>query len=213
MNFSHSSISTYEDCPLKYKLTRINHLPEPTGPAAERGKRIHKEFEEAFGGLGLVTTELEPWLDFINDIKSYYTIVLPEFDAGVRRDWSPCGFKDDDVWLRGQIDLLAIKGNKARIVDWKTGKERDYEKQLRLYATLVFALYPSVDTIELELVFIDLQKPVTCATVIRKDFSLLKTWMTNRMLKIEKDSIFAPKPNSNCKYCHFRKDNGGPCKW
>jgi len=213
MNFSHSSISTYEDCPFKYKLTRIQHLSEPTGPAAERGKRIHKEFEEAFSGLPLTTAELEPWLDFIGDIKSYYTIVLPEHDVGIRRDWSACGFSDSDVWLRGQIDLLAIKDNKARIIDWKTGKERDYEKQLRLYATLVFALYPEVDTIELELAFIDLQKPVTCARVTRKEFENLKVWMTERMVKIEKDMIFAPKPNANCKYCHFRKSNGGPCKW
>jgi CRISPR/Cas system-associated exonuclease Cas4 (RecB family) len=213
MNFSHSSISTYESCPHKYKLTRIDRLQEPTGPAAERGKRIHKEFEEAFGGLPLVTAELEPWLDFIEDIKSFYDVVLPEHDVGVRHDWSPCGFKDSDVWLRGQIDLLAIKGDKARIIDWKTGKQRDYEEQLRLYATLVFALYPEVNTIELELAFIDLQKPVTCATVTRDHFGLLKAWMSNRMLKIENDKIFAPKPNANCKYCHFRKDNGGPCKW
>ena len=47
MAFSHSSIITYEQCPFKYKLTRIDKLQEPSGDAAERGKLVHTLFEMA----------------------------------------------------------------------------------------------------------------------------------------------------------------------
>ena len=40
MGHSNSSIKSYEQCPFKYKLTRIEHRQEPTGPAAERGTMI-----------------------------------------------------------------------------------------------------------------------------------------------------------------------------
>ena len=58
MSFSNSSIKTYEQCPFKYKLTRIDHLQEPAGEAADRGKRIHAEFENMLNGLGLITEDM-----------------------------------------------------------------------------------------------------------------------------------------------------------
>jgi hypothetical protein len=30
---------------------------------------------------------------------------------------------------------------------------------------------------------------------------------------LENDDIFAPKPSYGCRWCHFRKSNGGPCQW
>ena len=45
--YSNSSIKTYEQCPYKYKLTRIDKLKEPTGDAAVRGTNIHTVFEKA----------------------------------------------------------------------------------------------------------------------------------------------------------------------
>ena len=41
--FSNSSIKTYEQCPYKFKLTRVDGLVEPAGEAAERGKLIRSE--------------------------------------------------------------------------------------------------------------------------------------------------------------------------
>jgi hypothetical protein len=27
------------------------------------------------------------------------------------------------------------------------------------------------------------------------------------------DTIFAPKPGNACRWCHWKKSNGGPCKF
>lgn len=211
MSFSHSSIKVYEQCPYKYKLTRIDHLQEPAGDAAERGKRIHAEFENMLNGLGLVTSDMDYWQDYIAQLK--IRNAKPEVEIGLTRDWKPCDFKAKDVWLRGIFDVFYVDGTTAYIADWKTGKERDYESQLVLYATMVFAAYPDVQEVQLEIIYIDLKKRSPYPSVKRKDFEHFKDEFTRRIRKIEYDDIFAPHPSYGCKWCHFRKSNGGPCQW
>jgi len=41
----------------------------------------------------------------------------------------------------------------------------------------------------------------------------LQAWVTEKVMKIENDDIFAPNPSYACRWCHFRKNNGGPCQW
>jgi CRISPR/Cas system-associated exonuclease Cas4 (RecB family) len=211
MSLSHSSIKLYEQCPAKYKFIRIMHLKEPSGDAAERGKQIHAELEQSLIGLTLLSPELTYWHDYIETLKSKK--VQPELELGIKRDWSPCSFSDPDAWLRGIIDIFTIDGTTAYNADWKTGKERYYEEQLKLYAALVFAAYPAVETVNLDIIYVDLKKTQSYDAITRKEFPSLKLWIDNRIYRIEKDTIFAPRPEYGCKWCHFRKDNGGPCKW
>jgi CRISPR/Cas system-associated exonuclease Cas4 (RecB family) len=211
MSFSHSSIKTYEQCPLKYKLTRIDHLPEPTGEAAERGKRIHAEFEDAVIGLGLMTPELQYWEDYINTLKTKKARV--EYELGFDRDWKPVDFKAENVWLRGVLDVFTVAGSLAYVADYKTGKERDYGDQLKLYATMILAATEEVDTVDCEIIYTDLNKIDIYPTYKRVQLPELKSWVNKRIALIEDDPIMAPKPGPNCRWCHFRKDNGGPCRW
>ena len=72
-SFSHSSIKSYEECPYKYRLTRIDGLKEPTGDAAQRGKDIHTTFENA---IDLKQTLLEPfeyWNDYVAELIAWGT--------------------------------------------------------------------------------------------------------------------------------------------
>jgi len=212
MSYSNSSIKLYEQCPFKYKLNRILHMQEPTGTAAERGKLIHSELESMLkGGLDLYSSDTEYWEHFIIELKN--TNAQAEVELGFTEDWEPCDFGAENVWLRGVLDVLNVTGATAYVADWKTGKERDYEEQLKLYAAMIFAAYPEVQEVQSEIVYIDLKKKATYATIKRDQFPALKQWVNERIRKIKTDDIFAPKPSFNCKWCHFRKDNGGPCKW
>jgi RecB family exonuclease len=211
MSFSNSSIKTYEQCPYKYKLTRIEGLKEPAGPAADRGKDIHYTFEQAIKGLNLLPEEFKYWTDYIDTLKSNNTRAEEEF--GLTIDWEPCAFSSDKVWLRGVIDAIYSNNNTAHILDWKTGKTRDYAEQLRLYACVVFALHPELENISLEICYIDQNKREDYGIIFRDEFPALKEWVSNRITKIERDDIYAPKPEYGCRWCHFRKSNGGPCRW
>ena len=211
MSFSNSSIKLYEQCPYKYKLQRIDGFQEPTGPAAERGKMIHAELETALLALPVYSEVTEYWEPFINELKAMGA--KPEVELGFTHDWVPCGFSEGVVWLRGVLDVLSLNNNIAYVADWKTGKERDYEDQVKLYAVMVMAAYPEIDEVKLEILYVDLKKKVSYGSIKRTDFEGLRDWITSRILKIEADDIYAPKPSFNCKWCHFRKENGGPCRW
>lgn len=211
MGHSNSSIKSYEQCPFKYKLTRIEKRQEPSGPAAERGTMIHAEFETALGALNIIPDERKWWFPYIDELKAKGA--LSEVEFAINRNWVKCDFKDPDYWLRGIYDAIYFEGTKAHVLDWKTGKERDYEDQLKLYAAIILATYMDIEEVTTEICFIDLNKRVQYATHSRADLPALQQWIGDRIAKIEKDDIFSPKPSFNCKWCHFRKSNGGPCQW
>lgn len=211
MGFSHSSIKTYEQCPYKYKLTRIEHRHEPTGDAAERGKLIHSEFEHAIMGLGMLPKEHEYWLTYVQELASKNAQCEVEF--AITREWTPCDFKDPKYWLRGIYDAVWHKDDRAHVLDWKSGKERDYGDQLGLYATIIMACNPEINTVTTEICYTDLNKRVAYPTYKRSELPILQASITAKISKIENDDIFAPKPDYGCRWCHFRKDNGGPCQW
>jgi CRISPR/Cas system-associated exonuclease Cas4 (RecB family) len=211
MGFSHSSIKTYEQCPYKYKLTRIEHRKEPSGDAAERGKLIHAEFEHAIMGLGMLPSQHAYWLDYIQQLTAKHTQCEVEF--AITREWLPCDFKDPQHWVRGIYDAVWHNDGHAHVLDWKSGKERDYSDQLKLYAVIIMVCNPEIHTVSTEICYTDLNKQVPHTSYKRSELESLKEWLLSRVTKIESDDIFAPKPGPSCKWCHFRKDNGGPCQW
>jgi CRISPR/Cas system-associated exonuclease Cas4 (RecB family) len=210
-SFSHSSIKTYEDCPFKYKLTRIDKLQEPTGDAAQRGKDIHTTFENAIDLQQKLGDAFTYWDDYIAEL--ILKGAKSEVQFAITKDWSRTDFLAANAWLRGIYDVLWIDGSSAHVLDWKTGKERDYGDQLQLYATIIMSEHPEVDVVTTEICYIDANKRHNSDTFTRNDYTKLKQWVTWRIAKIESDDIFAPKPSNNCRWCHFRKNNGGPCQW
>lgn len=212
MSQSYSSIKLYEQCAAKYKFSRIDRLPEPTGPAAERGKMIHAELESILkGGLEILCEEAEHLLPKIDvwkeqDAKS-------EMEFAVNNRWDPVDFNDPTYMLRGIIDLYIEDGDRAIVLDFKTGKERDYTDQVAVYATVILATKPHINEVVPAIEFIDTKKSLTYNVIHRKDLQYLKQSVEGRVNIIERDKIYAPNPSGLCRFCHYRKDNGGPCKW
>ena len=153
MAYSNSSIKTYEDCPYKYKLTRIEHRHEPAGDAAERGKMIHAEFEDALINLNLIPDERKYWFPYLEELVAKKT--RSEVEFAVTKDWQPCDFKAPEAWVRGIYDAVYFDGARAHVLDWKTGKEREYGEQLKLYATIILASHPEVEIVTTEICYID----------------------------------------------------------
>jgi CRISPR/Cas system-associated exonuclease Cas4 (RecB family) len=213
VSYSYSAIKLYEQCPLKYKLTRIDHLVEPSGDAANRGKTIHAEIEAILkGGLNLLSEDIKHLEEKLNAwIKANGQSELP---VGVNDKWEPVDFDAEDVMFRGIIDLfIKEEGGRATVLDFKTGKHRDYSDQVAVYSTVILSTMPDVDTVENVIEFIDLAKTDKYKPITKSDLPKLQLQLKGRITAIEKDKIYAPNPSVLCKWCHFRKSNGGPCKW
>lgn len=98
-----------------------------------------------------VASLLPALISFSNRIADFgkrkkITAVYAEQKLGIRKDFSPCDFFDQDVFFRGVIDyLIILESGYGVIIDHKSGRVRPvsyYEKQLDAYAVLVRSHYP-----------------------------------------------------------------------
>jgi len=210
--YSYSSIKTYEECPAKYKFSRILRLPQPSGPAAERGTLIHAEIEEALnGGLVLLSADVE---HLANSIEVWRKSgAQSELEFAFDKHWHEVSYKSDSAIFRGIIDLYMEHDDQAVVIDFKTGKERDYQDQVKVYSAAILATKPHINSVRNIIEFIDQKKTKEYVPVRRENLSELKSLLIGRLMAVELDKIYAPNPNQFCRWCHYRKDNGGPCKW
>lgn len=216
--WSYSRWRDYCLCPLKAKLKYLMKMAEPENEAMARGSAIHKKAEDYLKGLlKTVPKELKIFAALIKKLKSNPT-TLAEQSWAFTEKWVACGWFDKACWCRIKVDVSSeITETKVLVVDWKTGKlSDDYLDQTDLYALGAFLKYPSADEVETQLAYVDHplsdSNPI-CVTYTRKDLPrLLKDWNT-KSAPMMKDKTFAPKPNQKCRWCHYRADNGGPCKF
>lgn len=217
--WSFSRWNTYEQCPLKAKFLYIDKLKEPDNPAQARGSAIHKMAENFVLGL---SKELPDELGFFKTEfrKMRKLTAQVELSWAFTSNWTPTGWFDKSAWCRVKLDALVAMKARHVLVDYKTGRQyEEHKDQLGLYALGGFCMLPKVKEIEAQDWYLDKVKlRAGQERILGEDFSrdqveeLKDTWAdkTKRMLN---DTKFLPKPNDKCCYCHFRKANGGPCKF
>lgn len=152
--------------------------------------------------------------------------LIVEENWGFDVNWEQVDYFDwDNCWLRVKVDVgwTVSKGKKliVHLRDNKTGKYseyqiEDYMRQLRIYAAAAATMYPDADEIHVGLHFTDLgiEYPEAGPLVITRAEALKfqKEW-SKTVKPMFNDTRFDPTPNNKCKWCHYRKDNGGPCKF
>lgn len=143
--WSHSTIEKFKTCPKQYYHTKVvKDVVETAGEAAAWGNRLHQAFEVALKDGSILPPELFTYQHYVDQLARFTGDRHVEHKLGVTRDLKPCGFDDAAVWSRGIIDVLIVRGNKAFILDHKSGKVKP-SKQLLLNSLLVFANFPEVD--------------------------------------------------------------------
>jgi len=158
--WSYSSIKTFEQCPKKYfHLKVVKDVKDDPGPEAVYGTEVHLAAEEFIRDgkpipdkYGFIRPVVERLANFPGEKRT-------EMKVGLRKEgteFSPCSFFDKEVWYRGIIDLLIINGERAHLLDYKTGKNAKYAdmKQLDLMAGAVFVHYPQVQEIKSGLLYV-----------------------------------------------------------
>ena len=202
--WSYSRMKGFETCPKQYyHVNVLKQFPFQETEATRYGTEFHKAAED-FMRDGTPIPErfafAKPALDALADKPGERHC---ELKMGLREDLTPCGFFDKDVWFRGIVDLLIIDGEKAFIVDYKTGKSARYADtgQLQLMALSIFAHFPQVKRVKAGLVF------VIAETFVPADFSvadrdvLWAPWIKKyaRLEKAHETNVWNPVPSGLCK--------------
>ncbi|OGR96171.1 MAG: hypothetical protein A2902_00575 [Elusimicrobia bacterium RIFCSPLOWO2_01_FULL_64_13] len=231
---SHSSISLYLECPLKYRYKYMDKLPEEPRHFFSFGKSVHSALEFLYG----VKLPPPPSLDQVLDVY--------------RKKWLPEGYKDKDMEARylaegeriirefyrtevpkfrpplfceynfrlqiegvpvtGYIDRIdKLPDGKIHIIDYKTGKAFDLgrmksDPQLALYQ------YACRESLGLEAASLTLYHlPSNTPFTVGGYSEGFEEGVRDRVAAVARgltDQAFEPDPDDDkCRWCDYRKPN------
>jgi len=226
-SWSFSRFKDYRQCPLRAKFKHVDRMKEPSSAPMERGTKIHGMCEGYLRGeIDGLPEELTAFRAEFDRLRTLHTkkILGPLIEEtwAFRKDWSVTRWDDwSGCWLRIKVDYAHYEGDDTLcITDWKTGKFHasmcsEYMDQIELYALGALLALPHVNRVKARLVYLDVGRvyppPSDEVEHTRHDLGALKAkWehVTESMLV---DTTFEATPGYYCRWCHFRKDNGGPC--
>jgi hypothetical protein len=146
--WSHTSLTTFEQCPKKYFHTKVaKDVKEVFGEEAEWGQRVHKMLEDRLK----VGTALPDYLShcepIAEDIKSRDGELLVEEKICLNENFQVVSWFDKKAWARSVLDVGVVNERHAVILDWKTGKRKPDNDQMRLFSGIAFKRFPWVDKI------------------------------------------------------------------
>lgn len=217
--WSFSRIQDFEQCKRRAKLKYLDKIPEPERPlppgktehANDRGTRIHDAGERfARGGIELIP-ELQKFKPEFERLKALYATgnVSLEGEWAMDRSWEPVAWASSDAWLRLKLDALVfLSPTEAVAIDYKTGKrfgnEVKHNEQLQLYQLVTFLRYPKLETIHVELWYLDVDELVT-VTYTRNQGLRFRRSFESRGNAMTTCTEFPPNPNIfSCRWCPYK---------
>lgn len=157
---SFSATKKFKQCRRIFHLDRVERrFPFIKGEAAKRGDEVHSALANFIGKSIVIPKKWQDLLlDYAKALKARAGKKHVEIKLGVRKDFTPCGYFDSDVYMRVIIDYVneAPDGESLLVVDHKTGKDGYPDvDQLRDNAVVLFAHYPKAEEINGLLTFLD----------------------------------------------------------
>ncbi len=143
--WSYSALDDFVNCPRAYYEKKVaRSVKEERGQELIWGEWVHKQFENRQKDGTPLPAELAEFENYMLTLEKLPGAKDTERKIALNRAFDPCEFFAKDVWFRGVIDYSQIWRGKALLIDYKTGKEHQKFKQLKLFALHVFAEYATV---------------------------------------------------------------------
>ena len=156
VKWSYSSMSLFQQCPKKfYHIKVAKTIVEPTSWQMIYGLEAHKVAEDYVQDDVPIPEKFAFMKGALDTVKKYKGVIYCEHKMGVTDTQEACDFNADNVWWRGIADLLVVQGDRAKIIDYKTGQNKYADtKQLELLALAAFKHFPELKVINAGLLFV-----------------------------------------------------------
>lgn len=214
--WSYSAWDLYNTCPLKYKLEKIDRIEVPTGPALLRGREVHDNLAKYLrGDTDAPGVEIaSPTARRLHEeIRAFDNKVI-EQQWAFTDQWKGTGWFDKNVWVRVVLDVGVLYDDMtAEVIDHKTGKNSgSYGDQMEIFSLAVFQRQAPVTHVTTRLSFVDYDSEVFAEHDRSELPGLVDKWR-EKVRPMFEDTEFLPRPNDKCRFCHFRRSNGGVCRY
>jgi RecB family exonuclease len=202
--WSFSRIKAFQTCPKQfYHVNVLKQFPFRETEATRYGTAFHLAAEQFIRDGAPLPPEFAfaqaalEWLAALPGEK------LCEYRLGLTDRLEPCAFDAPDVWFRGIVDLAIIDGDRARIVDYKSGASARYadKGQLELMAMAMFRHFPQLKHIKAGLFFV-IARNLTKAEYTRSETKeMWQKWLADydKMAAAFSTGVWNPKPSGLCK--------------
>lgn len=224
---SYSRYSDYKKCPALAKYKHVNKIREPEGAASAHGNDVHRMSQQfAEGQLKKLPRELAGFKAGFEILRKVNALCEQEW--AFNRDWKKVDWFARDAWLRVKMDAHYLQSETRTVkkqkvnedvvvaIDVKSGRVYDdHEQQRSLYALGSLLVYPSATRVIVKHWYLD-QAPGQNEAISEfpaDQLPILKREWLARFNPMLNDTRFAPKPGNHCRFCFFRKSNGGPCQF
>lgn len=210
--WSYSSISTYKECPAKWKFSYIDNIPWEPSAAMTRGTRMHSMAEDYLNGkITYVPTEIKrigPLLTLLQGLNAKAEEVWL-----LDKDWKPT-LDQDKAWVKCIIDVHYVLNGVLYVKDYKSGRMYDsHRDQLELYGLVGLQKYPEVSRVETSAVYIDTGHEGMEGSIIpAMSLKMMARWQADAE-KMMEDNDYQPCPGNACRWCDYKKERGGPCMY
>lgn len=215
--WSMSRLFEFESCKHAVYLGKVEKMPSPSGPAADRGTKIHEHIERYIRGEHTeVIKEMAHFLKLIDHLREGFADarVEVEGDWAFTRDWQVTEWAAPNSWARFKLDALDHESETSAFVyDWKTGKkfgnEMKHNQQGMGYAIAAFRRFPALEYVGVKMAYLD-QKDELVSSYTRQQAALLEPGLTLRGDKMTTCTDFTPSPSFHaCRWCPFAKVQEG----
>lgn len=203
--WSFSALSAFETCPRQFQEMRLlKRWPDPPGEAQQFGVLVHEYAENRIKKgtpLPSFLNHIEPVIRSLEFSKGE---LQSEYKYALNSQFKPVEFFARDAWVRAVGDVVKVHEDRALALDWKSGKFREGDDQLKLQSSVMFAVYPHVQKIGVMYVWIK-DKKTTSRTFERADVPAIWQEFLPRVKRMElarDNDDYPPKPSGLCrKWC------------
>jgi len=202
MTLSYSALKQYATCPRQYNEVRVLKLhPRQESEQTIWGTKVHEAAELYIRDAKPFGFEF-PGSDMVEALTGVSGDKYCELELAVNDKLEPVAFGDPTAVLRGIADLVIISGNKARVVDYKTGSAKYPDtEQLELMALMVFAKFPEVEKSHGALLFLAQNTIIQAITKKEDSTRLWANWFgkVERVASAHETAVWNAKNSGLCK--------------
>jgi hypothetical protein len=151
--WSFTGLEQADQCLKQFNEVRnLKRFPfEADSEEAKWGRYVHKAFEDRQGTRIELPQELSHHEKFMQRMEAWDGFFFTEQKVALDKQLRPVSdYFSDRVWWRGVIDYTKVEylAQRARIVDYKTGKRKPKPGQLVQNALWTFAMYPDINVVD-----------------------------------------------------------------
>lgn len=214
--WSYSVVKQHEKCPLALRFRKIDRLPEPESEAQVRGHNIHAHLAHYLkNGTWIPDAPNKPddqWKDDLDALRARGA--SPEEQVAFDKAWRRVAWYASDAFVRVVFDAIILEPDYIEVIEFKSGKiYPEHDQQKRLYALAAMKYHLSALMGGVRVLYIDLKVDGEPYAARRSSVPMLEVEFENFSRDFLQDTLYPAKPGPHCRWCHFRRTNGGPCEF